>query len=160
MKKQNSFIAYLLIGIGTYFLIKQLKLSLFDTFYSWPTILIIVGVVFLIHSYSNNEYQNIFTGVLLLGLGIHFHGIENYDFWFDHWSIYALIVGLAFIIRYFQTKNGLIPGILLISLAIIIILSETLPEWFKWTYDIVGFLETFWPVFLIAFGFYKLINKK
>ncbi len=160
IKKQNSFIAYLLIGIGTYFLIKQLDLALFDTFYSWPTVLIIIGIVFLIHSYSTHEYEHIFTGVLLLGLGIHFHGVENYNFWIDHWSIYTLIVGVAFVIRYLQTHRGLIPGLILIGISVILIFSVTLPDAFKWFYGVTEFLDSFWPIILIGFGFYVLFKKR
>src|SRR5690625_6389342 len=86
MKKQNIFIAYILIGFGVYFLIKQLNLTLFENFYSWPSFLIIIGIAFLIHSYSFLEYSNIFTGVFLLGLGIHFLGLENYDRSEEHTS--------------------------------------------------------------------------
>ncbi|HLQ83513.1 MAG TPA: DUF5668 domain-containing protein [Pseudogracilibacillus sp.] len=160
MKKQNHFVAYLLIGIGTYFLIKQLNLSLFDNFYSWPTVLIIIGVVFLIHSYSTHEYQHIFTGVLLLGLGIHFHGLENYSFWIDHWSIFLLIAGVAFVIRYLQTYSGLIPGLILIGISLILIFSVTLPKAFKWFYGVTEFLDSFWPIILIGIGLYTLYKKK
>src|SRR5690625_7237612 len=160
MKKHNAFTAYILIGLGIYFLIQQLDLQMFDKFYSWPTFLIIIGISFLIHSFSASEYEHIFTGVLLLGLGIHFHGLENYDFWFDHWSVYALITGLAFIIRYFQTKKGFIPGAVLIGIALLMIFSVTLPDWFQWIYGVVDFLESFWPVAVIAFGVYLLKFKK
>jgi len=156
MKKQHAFSAYVLIGIGIYFLIKQLDLALFQNFYSWPTFLIIIGIAFLIHSYSAKEYNNIFTGVLLLGLGIHFHGLENYDFWFDHWSAYALIVGVAFFIRFLKTTSGLIQAAILVGISLLMIFSVTLPEWFQWIYGVVEFLETFWPVALIAIGVYLL----
>ncbi len=160
MKKQHALSAYVLIGIGIYFLVKQLDLALFDNFYSWPTFLIIIGIAFLIHSYSAKEFNNIFTGVLLLGLGIHFHGLENYDFWFDHWSAYALIVGVAFFIRYLKIGSGLIPAAILVGIALLMIFSVTLPEWFHWIYGVVEFLETFWPVALIAIGVYLLRFKK
>ena len=160
MKKQHAFTAYILIGIGVYFLIKQLDLEVFNNFYSWPTFLIIIGIAFLIHSYSEREYQNIFTGVLLLGLGIHFHGLENYSFWFDHWSAYALIVGVAFLARFLKTKTGLIPASVLIGISLLMIFSVTLPEWFHWIYGVAEFLETFWPVALIAIGVYLLRFKK
>src|SRR5690625_6058906 len=160
IKKQNSFIAYLLIGIGTYFLIKQLDLALFDNFYSWPTILIIIGVVFLINSYSTHEYEHIFTGVLLLGLGIHFHGVENYEFWIDHWSMYTLIAGIAFMIRYLRTHRGLIRGLILIGISIILIFSVTLHDAFKWFYVVNHILDSFWPFILIALGFYVLFKKR
>src|SRR5699024_10664787 len=115
IKKQNNFIAYLLIGIGTYFLIKQLDLALFDNIYSWLTILIILDVVFLLHSYLTHYYDHIYKVVLLLCLGIHFHDVENYDFWIDHWSMYTLIAGIAFIILYLQTHRGHRPGLILIG---------------------------------------------
>jgi|SRR5699024_6346880 len=160
MKKQHAFIAYILIGLGVYFLIQQLDLAFFRSFYSWPTFLMIIGIAFLIHSYSTNEHQHIFTGILLLGLGIHFHGLENYDFWFDHWSAYALIVGLAFFIRFLKTKKGLLPAAILIGLALLMIFSVSLPEWFHWINDVAEFVETFWPVALIVIGVYFLWYKK
>src|SRR5699024_7517629 len=177
MKKHNAFTAYILIGLGIYFLIQQLDLQMFDKFYSWPTFLIIIGISFLIHSFSASEYEHIFTGVLLLGLGIHFHGLvnydfwfdhwsiyalfvvfaffviflllglfihfhglENYDFWFDHWSIYALIVGIAFLARFFKTKKGFVPGVILIGLSLLMIFSVTLPKGFDWLYGVQDFL--------------------
>lgn len=160
MKKQHILTAYILIGLGVYFLIRQLELTLFENFYSWPTFLIIIGIAFLTYSYSTKEYHNIFTGVLLLGLGIHFHGLENYDFWFDHWSAFALIVGLAFLFRFFKTKRGFIPATVLIGIAILMIFSVTLPEWFQWIYGVIDFIETFWPVALIVIGIYLLRRKK
>src|SRR5690625_929446 len=143
MKKQDAFIAYILIGIGVYFLIKQLELQIFSPFYSWPTFLIIIGIAFLIHSYSTNDYDHIFTGALLLGLGIHFHGLENYDFWFDHWSVYPLIIGIAFLVRYLKTKTGLIHGTILVGIALFMIFSVKLPDQYNFIYQIIDFIETF-----------------
>ncbi len=160
MKKQHALSAYILIGLGVYFLIKQLNLSWFDNFYSWPTFLIIIGIAFLIHSYSTNDYNNLFIGVLLLGLGIHFHGLENYSFWLDHWSAYALIVGIAFLVKFFKTRTGLIPAVVLIGISLLMIFSVTLPDWFQWIYGVAEFIETFWPVALIVIGIYLLKFKK
>lgn len=160
MKKQHILVAYILIGTGIYFLIRQLNLSLFQNFYSWSTFLIIVGISFLIYSFTTKELENVFTGILLLGLGIHFHGLENYLFWFDHWSVYSLIVGLAFLGRFFYTRKGLLQALIFISIAILMIFSITLPSWFQWIYGIIEFLETFWPVALILLGIYMLKFKK
>lgn len=159
MKKRNLFIAYLLIGMGIYFLIKQLELSFFDPLIGWPTMLAIVGISFLLHSYTAKEQDNIFVGVLLLGLAIHIHGLQNYIFWYDHWSIYTLIVGIAFLVLFFKTKKGLIPTLILISLSIIMIFSITLPPSFKPIYVVIDFIETFWPVLLIAIGVYFIWKK-
>lgn len=160
VKKQNKFVAYILIGIGIYYLIQQLDLSLFETFYTWPTFLLIIGIAFLIHSYAESDYQYIFVGTIILGLGIHFHGVQNYDFWLDHWSIYALIVGIAFIFRGLKTSTGFITGFVLIGISLLMIFSVTLPKWFQWLYGVQDFLATFWPVVLIGLGIYYLKFKK
>lgn len=160
MKNQNIFFGYLLIGIGVFYLLHHLDFAFLRDYYSWPTLLVIIGVVFLIHSYKENEFQHIFTGTLLVGLGIHFHGLEQYDFWLDHWSVFALIVGIALLMRFFKTKKGLVLSCILIGISIIMIFSISLPDWFNWIYDVVYFLETFWPIALIVIGVYYLRFKK
>lgn len=160
MKKQNAFAAYLLIGVGAFFLLKQLKVPILTDFYSWQTLLIIVGLALLIHSYTSKHYQNLFTGTIILGLGIHFHGVSHYAFWIDHWAVYPLIIGIAFIVRFIHTKHGLFPGLLLITIAIIMIFSIQLPIWFNWIYIVIDFIEKFWPILLIVLGIYLLTKKK
>lgn len=160
MKKNNSFVAYLLIGIGIYFLLKQFQIPLFMNFYSWPTLLMITGIAFLLHSHRAKDYQNLFTGILILGLGIHFHGLENYPFWIDHWAVYPFIVGIAFIIRYFKTKSGLFVGVILTGVSSIMLFSITVPSWFNWIYNITDLLENFWAIAIIILGIYLLIRKK
>lgn len=160
MKQNSNFTAYILIGIGIYFLAEQQQITIFQNFYSWPTFLMIIGIAFLLHSYSTKDYYHLFTGTLLLGLGIHFHGLENYAFWFDHWASYPLIIGIAFLVRYLKTKtNGLI-GIGLIGASLFMIFSLNLPEYLQWMYYITSFLESFWPVVLIVLGVYILKRKK
>jgi|SRR5699024_680702 len=159
LKNRNSFVAYLLIGLGVYFLIKQLDLAFFKPFFGWPTVIMIVGIAFLLHSYTAKDNHNTFIGILLVGFGIHFHGLQNYLFWYNHWSIYTLIIGIAYLILFFKTKRGLIPAIILISVSSIMIFSITLPDWFKGIYGIIDFIETFWPVILIILGVY-FIRKK
>ncbi|GAA0428853.1 hypothetical protein GCM10008934_18120 [Virgibacillus salarius] len=160
MKKQQTLTAYLLIGIGVFFLLQQLNIPILSNFYSWQTIIILIGLVLLIHSYVTKSYQNLFTGTVILGLGIHFYGIAYYSFWIDHWAMYLLIVGIAFIIRYLHTKEGIIPGLLLIVFAIIMLFSIQLPVWFNWIYIVLEYLERFWPVILIVLGLYLLKRKK
>lgn len=160
MKKQNALAAYVLIGIGAFFLLRQLKLPIFTDFYSWPTLLIIIGLALLIHSYTAKNYQNLFGGTIVLALGIHFHGLEHYSFWIDHWAVYLLIVGIAFIVRYLQTKKGLLPGVILLIISIVFIFSIELPVWLDWIYDLFELIERFWPIALIILGVYLLRKKK
>ncbi|MGJ9457118.1 LiaI-LiaF-like domain-containing protein [Oceanobacillus sp. CF4.6] len=159
MKKTNSLLAYLLIGIGIYFLLREMKIPILTNFYSWQTLLIIIGLALLIHSYTSKTYQNLFVGTIVLGLGIHLHGVQHYSFWIDHWGVILLIIGFAFIVRYAKTKKGLVPGLLLILLAVLFIFSINLPAYFDWIYSIIDLFERFWPLVLIIIGLY-LMKKK
>ncbi|NAP01314.1 hypothetical protein FRY77_35830, partial [Halomonas sp. MG34] len=123
MKKQNALPAYILIGIGIFFLLRQLKLPIITDFYSWQTIIIIIGLALLIHSYTSKSYHNLFSGSVLLGIGIHLHGIQHYDFWIDHWAVYPLIIGIAFLVRRTKVKQGLFPGVILTAVSILLIFS-------------------------------------
>ncbi len=88
MTKKNAFIGFLLLGIGAYFLLRQLRVPLFVDFYSWPTLLIIIGAALLLHAYLAKDHKNLFAGYFILGLGIHFHGLKHYGFWTDSWGAY------------------------------------------------------------------------
>lgn len=160
MKKRNSFTGYVLVGIGTYFLLRELEIPVLKNFYSWPTLLMIIGVALIIHSYNSRDYQHLFSGTILAGLGIHFHGLENYDFWVDHWAVYPLIVGIAFLVRYIKTKNGLFPAVVLIGFSAIMLSSVRIPAWLGWIYTAIDYLQKFWPIVLIVLGIYFLKKKK
>ncbi|KGX88064.1 LiaI-LiaF-like domain-containing protein [Pontibacillus marinus] len=160
MKKQHTFTGILLIGIGAYFMLKELEIPIITNFYSWTTILMIIGVALLLHSYIANEYETIFIGAILLGLGVHFHGMQTYSFWLDHWGMYPLIIGIAFLLRYQKTKHGLFPGLILVIIALFAMFVSNKPEWFYWVTVFVNFIETFWPLILIAIGLYILLIKK
>ncbi|TFJ93971.1 hypothetical protein E4U82_03930 [Lentibacillus salicampi] len=160
MKRQHSFAAYILIGIGVYFLLRELKIPIITDFYSWPTLLIIIGIALLIHSYTARDYQHLLSGTIVLGLGIHFHGLNHYTFWIDHWAVYPLMVGIAFIIRGLRTKSGIFTGIIISAISIFLIFSVQLPAAFGWVYDVTSLLERFWPIILIIIGIYWLKRKK
>lgn len=160
LKKQNIFAAYLLIGIGIYFLLKQLDVPLFAPFLTWPTLLIIIGSALILHSYTTRYYHNLFSGTVVLGLGIHFHGLNNYTTWVDHWAVFPLIVGLAFIVRFLWTKSGFLIGVVLTGVSSLIIFSVAMPPWMQWIYNVTEILEKFWPIAIIVLGFYLLKKKK
>lgn len=157
---ENSLFAYILIGVGLYFLLKELNITIFAHFYSWPSLIIIIGIIFLIHSYSTRNNQNLFSSVILLGIGIHFYGLNNYSNWIDHWAVYMFIVGIAFIIRYLISKSGLFVGLVLTGLSILMVFSISVPAWLNWIYTIPSFIKQFWPVILIIIGIYLLVSKK
>ncbi|MFD2194342.1 LiaI-LiaF-like domain-containing protein [Oceanobacillus bengalensis] len=160
MKKQNTLFAYLLIGIGVFFLLRQLKIPIITNFYSWQSLLIIIGLVLLIYSYTTKSHQNLFIGTILLGFGIHLHGLKHYHFWIEHWAVYPLIIGIAFVVRALKTKKGYVTGFLLIVFSLLILFSANLSPYFYWINDVIHSLETYWPVILIVIGIYILWKRK
>ncbi|WP_246940949.1 LiaI-LiaF-like domain-containing protein [Bacillus pinisoli] len=160
MKKQSVFPGIVLIGIGLYFLLDQLHFTALQVFYSWPTLLVIIGVAFLAQAYTSRDYQNIIPGVILTGIGVHFHLITLFSIWPDHWAMFTLIIGLAFLLRYQQTKSGLLPGLVLLVLSIVALFYQEVVGWLSWVSSVVSIVEKYWPIVLIAAGIYLLFIKK
>ncbi|MRG88204.1 LiaI-LiaF-like domain-containing protein [Salinibacillus xinjiangensis] len=158
MGKQHIFISTFLIGMGLYFLLQDYSIPLLANFHSWPTIIIILGISFLLQSGLGKAKDSMFPGILLLGLGIHFHLLMYYTFWFNHWSVYLLIISLAFILKSAKGQRGL--GFILLAISIISILLYSKPSWlhnFKPSFiDGLPLL----PIILIGLGIYMLFNKK
>lgn len=158
MKRQGVFPGVLLIGVGLIFLLQNYNVPFIGNIFSWPSILLIIGLAFLFQAYIGKDYHSIFTGVLLVGLGIHFHGLQLVSSWPDHWAMFTIIIGVAFLFRYSKTKkDGLIPGILLLLLSIVAFVYSGLIDMFGSLYS---YIENFWPIALIGAGIYMLFFKK
>lgn len=158
MKRQGIFPGVLLIGVGLIFLLQNYNVPFINSLFSWPSILLIIGLAFLFQAYIGKEYQSIFTGIILVGLGIHFHGLQLFKFWPDHWAMFTLIIGIAFLFRYSKTKQeGLIPGIILLLISLVAFMYKEFIHIFGSVY---GYIENFWPVLLIIAGVYLLFFKK
>lgn len=159
LRRQHTFIAYLLIGIGLFYLLKQIDIPILHDFYGWPTILMIIGVAFLLHSFTNKDYQHLFTGTFMLGLGIHFHGLHHYSFWVEHWSIYILLIGVALIVRSIWTKSGFIFAFSITLIALFLLFNDQIAKKYDWSATIMDWIQIFWPVIFIVLGFYLLKRK-
>lgn len=158
MKRQGIFPGIILIGIGLYFLLEKFNLPYMNQLLSWPTILIIIGLAFLMQSNLGEDSSSIFPGTLLLLLGIHFHAQDIIIGWPSHWAMYTLIVGLSFLFYYLKTKkDGLIIAIILIVISLIGFFSKNV---FDWVFSIFGFLGGFWPIILIAIGIFLIVKRK
>ncbi|MDF2854760.1 MAG: hypothetical protein K0Q87_611, partial [Neobacillus sp.] len=57
MKNQRIFPGTILIGFGSYLFLQQLGITPFGQFYSWPTLLIILGISFLAQGYLAREHE-------------------------------------------------------------------------------------------------------
>lgn len=160
MTKQNTLLAYLLIGIGVFFLFRELRLPIFTDFYSWQTLLIIIGTAILIYSYRTKNYKSISIGFIIAGIGIHLHGQANYSFWINHWAVYFIIIGAAYLLRWMKAKSGLLIGVVFLSLGVMLLYTKQFNAYFEWVNDLFVIIERFWPILLIIFGLFLMRKNK
>ncbi|GAE34923.1 LiaI-LiaF-like domain-containing protein [Halalkalibacter akibai] len=158
MKTQRIFPGVLLIGVGCYYLLQQFSLPYHKQLLSWPSLLFVIGLAFLLQAHFGREHSMIFPGVLLTGLAIHFHLDVIVDWWPSHWGIYTLIVGLAFLFSYFKNrKDGFVPAIVLLTLSL---MSFTTINPIHWLVEGFSFIQHLWPIFLIVVGIFLILRKK
>ncbi|WP_347549396.1 DUF5668 domain-containing protein [Pseudalkalibacillus hwajinpoensis] len=158
MKRQSVFPGVLFIGIGLFYLIQTLNLPFSAQITNWQIILILIGIAMIIQGLIAKEGHMLFPGTLLLGLGLHLYFINKLSIWPDTWGMYALILGAAYLITYYKTKKtGLVPGLILLAIAIIELLYTGLEIWLASTFSFIG---EFWPIVFIVLGIYLVTKKK
>ncbi len=160
MKNQRIFPGMILIGFGVYFFLQQANITLFQQFYTWPTLLVIVGVSFLAQGYGVKDYEAILPGVILTGFGLHFHIINHFQLWPNHIGTFILIIALGFLLRYLKVRSGLFQGILFLVLALLLLFYEKITAWLGILENTVTIAWKSWPVVLVIIGFYLLFIKK
>ncbi|MBU8905071.1 LiaI-LiaF-like domain-containing protein [Desertibacillus haloalkaliphilus] len=158
MKRQGIFPGILLIAVGLFFFLQQFQLPFVHYLFSWPTILLVVGLAFLFQGYIGREHSSLFPGALLFGFGIHFHALNFLPFWPNHWAMFTLITGLSFILLYSRTKrDGLFPGV---ALVIVSLLAFFYSGFIHWVNQLFTIVDGLWPLVLIIIGLYLILKKK
>lgn len=160
MRNQRLFPGMILLGFGTYFFLQQIQIPMLQPFYTWPTLLIIVGSAFLIQGYGAKDYEAILPGVILAGFGLHFHIVNRLDIWPDHIGSFILIIALGFLLRYLKTGAGLFQGLLFLILAILLLFYDSILGWLGILQNSVSSVWRFWPLLLIAAGLFFLMKRK
>lgn len=160
MKNQRIFPGIILIGFGTYFFLQQSQITLFQQFFSWPTLLAIVGIAFLFQGYLAKDYEAILPGVILAGFGIHFHVVNHLQIWPNHIGTFILIISLGFFLRYQKVRAGLFQGVLFLILAVLLLFYDKIVKWLGFLENGVNLAWRFWPAVLILIGVYLLFNRK
>lgn len=160
MKKQPLLSGVILFGFGIYFLLQQYHFTLIEEFYTWPTLLVIVGGGFLVQAYIGKAYEAILPGVVLTGIGVHFHITNNLDVWPDHTGIFLLVIALGLLLTYVKTGAGMIQGILFLLAAILILFFDKLTEWVSLNGHNIAIISKIWPFIFIIFGAYLLFFSK
>ncbi|GMB07441.1 LiaI-LiaF-like domain-containing protein [Thermolongibacillus altinsuensis] len=158
MKKRGIFSGILLTGFGLYFLFE--RLSLFPMLHTWPTLLLIIGIALLGQAYIGKEYANILAGIVLVGLGSHFHLITLFPAWPNDISMFVLIIAIGLLFQYQKTKQALLPTILFFLLAAAFLFSNQLKNATNLFTTGIESLLNFWPLAFIVLGLYLLFVKK
>ncbi|MCP8617029.1 LiaI-LiaF-like domain-containing protein [Salirhabdus salicampi] len=161
MKQSNGFTGLFLIGLGIYFILRHNFVPILENFYSWPTIIMLVGIAFLLNGYIYKKFDDLLPGIVIFGLGVHFHMLIYSSTWKDLWAMYLLIVGLGFLVRYQKSRKGFWPGISMLVLAILGLISAYRPDWVHLPQLIAVDNHFVIPIIVIIVGIYILfMNKK
>ncbi|WP_147803476.1 LiaI-LiaF-like domain-containing protein [Alkalicoccus halolimnae] len=160
MKTNHTVSGMILLFLGIYFLLQQFNISIpfAEVLFRWPSILFGLGLVFMWQGFSNKDDSSMFSGSVLTGLGILFHGSTTFEVWSLTWPYFTLVIGLAFLMKYnVRKKDGLSTGIILLLItAVGVFASQVLPLF----QDTVGSFTSFWPLAFVAVGIYYLFFRK
>jgi hypothetical protein len=146
MKNQRIFPGIILIGFGAYLFLQQSGITIFQPLYSWPTLLIIIGIAFIGQGYLAEDHDAILPGVILAGFGLHYHLTGRLAFWPSNTlGMLVLMISIGFFLRFQKASTGLFQAFLFLVLALLLLFYE----------KIAGYL-----VLIILVGIYFLLKKK
>ena len=150
--------AIILIFIGLFFIAD--KLDIFE--FTWPLILVGIGVALLIQTIVDKRHQPLQGGVLLLLLGLIFLADENN--WLRwglerEWPLIFFAIGISFIVSFWakpERRGHLTSGIVLLVFGSLFLGAEH--HYFRWR-D-VGDILSWWPLLLLGLGVYLLMKDR
>ncbi|CAM3821855.1 hypothetical protein [Alkalicoccus chagannorensis] len=161
MKSGYALPGAVLFVIGVYFITEQYNILIpyADIIVTWPSIFAGIGFIFMWQGFSNKDDQKMFTGTLLTGLGILFHGVHTLGLWSYQWPYFTLVIGAAFLTKYrVQRRDGLLAGIVLMAVSGAALFQSELAPAFRIIPDPV---MAYWPVLFVLVGMYLLfISRK
>ncbi|MEH6954022.1 LiaI-LiaF-like domain-containing protein [Neobacillus drentensis] len=161
MKNQRIFPGIILIGFGVYFLLQQAGITIFQQFFTWPTLLMIVGIAFLGQGYSAHESESILPGVIMTGFGLHFLLVGKIPIWpSNNIGMLILIISIGCFLRFQKTNAGLFQAFLFLILAVLLLFYNKITAYFDLLQNGMSFVWKFWPALLIVVGIYFLLKKK
>jgi hypothetical protein len=160
MKNQRIFPGIILIGVGAYFFLQQTAITIMPQFFTWPTLLLIIGLAFLGQGYIGNDYEAILPGVILVGFGLYFLVLNHYAFWSNQVGSFVLFIALGSVLRYQKTHSGLFQAVLFLILSIILLCYDTISTYFGLLQNGVSIVWKFWPIVLIGIGIFLLYRRK
>ena len=157
--KRNSgiFGGVILILLGVLFLASEIYPDIFN-FWSWPFILIGLGVLFLLWALITMNGGLAIPGMILSGLGGIFYYQEvtqDWESWAYVWALIPGFVGLGILLSGLidkKFKQNLSGGVTLILISAILFFA------FGTQFGLQPAITVYWPVLLIALGAVALIR--
>jgi hypothetical protein len=157
MKRDNLIWGVILILLGGAFLVYQLFPNLFGGF-SWPWILIAIGVIFAVSSLVSRVGGLMVPGVILLTLGgifLYQDRTGNWDSWAYVWALLPAAAGLGMVIGSLYDRE-MVParsaGLIMIVAGLIAFVI------FGGFFGLDPGLARFWPVIIILVGLFVLFK--
>lgn len=160
MKSNNVLPGLILFVIGIYFLAAQWEIHIpfADELLRWPTILFGIGAVMMWQGFSNKDGSSMFSGTVLTGLGVLFHGASTFQLWQYDWPYFTLVIGVAFLLKHsVRRREGLGTGLILLAVTAVALFSSRILPLYQNT---LGGWENLWPIVLIAVGVYLVFFRK
>ena len=157
--KRNSgiFGGVILILLGVLFLASEIYPDIFN-FWSWPFILIGLGILFLLWALITMNGGLAIPGMILSGLGGIFYYQEvtqDWESWAYVWALIPGFVGLGILLSGLidkKFKQNLSGGVTLILISAILFFA------FGTQFGLQPAITVYWPVLLIALGAVALIR--
>ncbi|OCA91281.1 hypothetical protein A8F94_05320 [Bacillus sp. FJAT-27225] len=160
MRNQQLFPGVILVGFGLYFFLEQSGFTALKQYYTWPTLLVIVGVAFLCQGYMARDHDAILPGIILAGFGLHFHVAGKVAFWPNHIGTFVAIIALGFLLQYQKTGKGLLNGLLFLVVATLLLFTDKVGIWLNVVESSVSLIWKFWPVLMVVIGAWMLFFRK
>ena len=156
-KKSGIFTGIIMILLGGLFLASELYPDIFS-FWSWPFILIGLGLMFLLWALIAQNGGLAVPGAILSGLGGIFYYQEltkDWDSWAYIWALIPGFVGLGILLKglidktFKQSANS---GFVLILISAVLFFA------FGTQFGLQSYITMYWPVLLILIGIMSLVR--
>lgn len=160
MTTQKYFVSTTLILLGIYYLFLMLEWTSVSELSTWAVTIMIFGIAFISQANKGKQADLYLPGLLLLGMGLYY----SFDWLFNIWpsEISAIITGtgIALLFHSFHKGGSYLVGVLTTFVGILITFQEKFVVVQSLFDKSVDFLNTFWPLIIIAAGVYILMRKK
>lgn len=160
MREQRYFLGITLMGFGLYFFLKEVDYQLYSGFYSWQTLLLLIGIALLVQGYLGKQTDYILPGVILTGYGLHQYLIGKLAIWTNDSGIIFLLIAFGLLLQAIKKRTSKLTGLIFLFIATCYIFYNSQMSWSQLLRNDFSYITQYWPILLILFGGFVLFKKK